>query len=261
MIQKNYSDLGTLTERQAFEMGHFDRLARKVAQESLSTIFDGPLNRSDSYVRFAVSRVLPVRGLVVLDYVCGLNGNAAFLAGNGAATVHSFDISLETLKILTTALETNPFNGSINLRHAAAEQLPYDNESFDLVYGNSALHHVNLQEAVPEIFRVLKKGGRAIFTEPLGENLALELIRKFAPYKDKIPRTPYEQPIKRSDVALIRQKFPDTDVTEFDLTAGLLRFFRRSGEYPTLERVDNFLRERFPVLRDYFRYVVIEMKK
>ena len=261
MITENKVDLETLTNRQIYEMRHFDRLAKKVAQEDLSAIFDAPLNHSDSYVRFATSRILPVKDLVVLDYVCGFNGNAVFLARNGAAQVHSFDISLETLKILEAALEVNPLNGNIRLRHAAAEQLPYDNESFDLVYGNSALHHVDLQKAVPEIYRVLRKGGKAVFTEPLGENLALELIRRFVPYKDKIPRTPYEQPIKRSDIALIKRIFPNTDVTEFDFTAGLLRFFRKSGEYLLLERMDGFIREHFPVLRDYFRYVVIEMRK
>ena len=261
MIQQQIS-LDTLTERQISEMEHFDRLAKESDIRSvLSELMSGPINSSDSYVRFALSRIMPIQGLVVLDYISGLNGNGIFLADNGALEVHSFDISLKTLEILAMALEINPAHRKMHLSHAAAEKLPYDNESFDLVYGNSALHHVDLQRAVPEIFRVLKKDGKAIFTEPLGGNSLIALVREYAPYKDKIPRTPYERPLTGADIAFINEVFPNTSVREFDFVAGFMRFFRKSGEYKLMEKIDNLLRERVPFLRDYFRYVALEMKK
>lgn len=49
---------------------------------------------------------------------------------------------------------------------ADAETLPFLNESFDIVFGVSVLHHLNLDIALKEIRRVLKSGGKIIFSEP-----------------------------------------------------------------------------------------------
>src|SRR6185295_13242807 len=47
--------------------------------------------------------------------------------------------------------------------HHDAESLPFDDDSFDLVYSNGVLHHTpNTARAVAEIRRVLKPGGRVI---------------------------------------------------------------------------------------------------
>ena len=47
--------------------------------------------------------------------------------------------------------------------HHDAETLPFDDNTFDLVYSNGVIHHTpNTARAVAEIFRVLKPGGRAI---------------------------------------------------------------------------------------------------
>jgi ubiquinone/menaquinone biosynthesis C-methylase UbiE len=45
-----------------------------------------------------------------------------------------------------------------------AEQLPFDDESFDLVLGHAVLHHLpNLDQAFSEFRRVLKPGGTLVF--------------------------------------------------------------------------------------------------
>jgi SAM-dependent methyltransferase len=47
-----------------------------------------------------------------------------------------------------------------------AERLPFPAESFDLVFGSSILHHLHLEAAFAELFRVLRPGGRLVFAEP-----------------------------------------------------------------------------------------------
>jgi ubiquinone/menaquinone biosynthesis C-methylase UbiE len=44
-----------------------------------------------------------------------------------------------------------------------AENLPFDNDSFDIVYSNGVLHHTDSTEkAMKEVLRVLKPGARAV---------------------------------------------------------------------------------------------------
>ncbi len=59
---------------------------------------------------------------------------------------------------------------------AEAEELPFADRSFDLVFGHAVLHHVpDLDRAASELFRVLRPGGTAVFCgEPsaYGDRLA-----------------------------------------------------------------------------------------
>jgi ubiquinone/menaquinone biosynthesis C-methylase UbiE len=49
-----------------------------------------------------------------------------------------------------------------NLLQADAEKLPFEDDSFDLVYSWGVLHHSpNTQQAIDEVYRVLRPGGRA----------------------------------------------------------------------------------------------------
>ncbi len=49
-------------------------------------------------------------------------------------------------------------------RVADAETLPYDDDTFDLVIGHAVLHHIpDLDQAMREVLRVLKPGGRFVF--------------------------------------------------------------------------------------------------
>ena len=49
-------------------------------------------------------------------------------------------------------------------RVADAERIPYDDNTFDLVVGHAVLHHIpDVEQALSEVLRVLKPGGRFVF--------------------------------------------------------------------------------------------------
>jgi ubiquinone/menaquinone biosynthesis C-methylase UbiE len=66
-------------------------------------------------------------------------------------------------------------------RVADAERLPYDDDTFDLVVGHAVLHHIpDVEQALREVLRVLKPGGRFVFAgEPTrhGDVIARRLSR------------------------------------------------------------------------------------
>lgn len=70
---------------------------------------------------------------------------------------------------------------SIEGRVADAESIPYDDASVDLVVGHAVLHHIpDVEQALREVLRVLRPGGRFVFAgEPTryGETVAKTLSR------------------------------------------------------------------------------------
>lgn len=64
----------------------------------------------------------------------------------------------------------------VETKRAEAESLPFDENSFDLVFGHAVLHHIpDLERAASEMLRVLRPGGTAAFCgEPslYGDRLA-----------------------------------------------------------------------------------------
>ncbi len=68
-------------------------------------------------------------------------------------------------KMVEVALRTGEsLELDVQGRAADAEELPYDDATFDLVCGHAVLHHIpDLDLAMREVLRVLKPGGRFVF--------------------------------------------------------------------------------------------------
>ncbi len=91
-------------------------------------------------------------------------------------------------------------------RVADAESIPYDDDSFDLVVGHAVLHHIpDVEQALREVLRVLRPGGRFVFAgEPTarGDAVARRLSRltwwaatrvtRLPPLRERWARSPRE---------------------------------------------------------------------
>ncbi len=128
---------------------------------------------------------------------------------------HIYPAALHAINISEAELE----KGRSEARHSVnkpvfhlmdAHALQFADESFDVVYGSSILHHLNVGVALREIARVLKGDGRVVFREPLGINPIAKLIRRFTPSA----RTVDEQPLGFRELALFKRHF------EVELRAG-----------------------------------------
>jgi len=68
----------------------------------------------------------------------------------------------------------------------------FDDETFDVIVGSSVLHHLDIDKALKEIYRLLKKGGSLKFTEPNMLNPQIALQKNIPYIKKKLGDSPDE---------------------------------------------------------------------
>jgi ubiquinone/menaquinone biosynthesis C-methylase UbiE len=74
------------------------------------------------------------------------------------------DISAGMLKVVEASAKNLGFEDRVTTVHTEAEGLPFDDESFDLVFGHAIVHHLpDLQGSFDEFYRVLRPGGMVFF--------------------------------------------------------------------------------------------------
>lgn len=100
------------------------------------------------------------RGLKVLEIGCGLGTDGAQFAEAGADYT-GVDLTDAAVELARKRFEL--FNLPGKFETADAENLPFADESFDLVYSHGVLHHTpETAKAIKEIHRVLRPRGRAV---------------------------------------------------------------------------------------------------
>ncbi|QHT70554.1 class I SAM-dependent methyltransferase [Rhodocytophaga rosea] len=96
----------------------------------------------------------------VLEIGCGTGLFTGKVYEATKASITAIDISEDLLKIARSRYP------HVNFRVEDAMKLSFADKSYDVVFGSSVIHHLNIESALKETFRVLKKGGRIIFAEP-----------------------------------------------------------------------------------------------
>jgi ubiquinone/menaquinone biosynthesis C-methylase UbiE len=211
----------------------------------------------ETWVRPAFGRLGDVRGRDVLDYGCG-HGMAAVVLARHGARVTAFDLAHAYLAEARARAEANGVG--VAFVQADGERLPFADASFDAVWGHAVLHHLDLRAGAPELVRVLRPGGVAVFCEPWGENPFLNLARRRLPYPGK-GRTPDEEPLRRRHLVDLRQVFPVVEARGYQLLGMAGRVLPPGRLVDGLTRCDDWLLRRLPSLQGWCRYMVLTLQK
>lgn len=100
------------------------------------------------------------KGKNVLEIGCGVGTDLSQYAKNGAK-VTGIDLTPRGIAVARKRFRIMGLKGKLLV--GDAENLPFKDNSFDIVYSFGVLHHTpNTQKAINEIHRVLKPGGKAI---------------------------------------------------------------------------------------------------
>jgi SAM-dependent methyltransferase len=250
------------TDRLRAEMDFHDRQAQQRAavllRRSADLRFtDAAYLDHESWIRPAFALLGDLHGKHFLDFGCG-HGMAAVVLARGGARVTAFDLSPGYLAEASARAAASGL--TIDFLQADGAHLPFADAVFDGIWGNAILHHLDLAVAAPELHRVLKPGGAAVFCEPWDENPLLNWARARLPYPGK-HRTADEVPLRRADLRILQCTFPDLHIQGYQLLSMLRRVLRAGSLTRQLERCDGWLLSHLPGLQRFCRYVVLSMRR
>ena len=99
--------------------------------------------------RYIISRIGKhnFKGKRILDVGCGCGEASVYFAKNGAVVTAS-DISQGMLDLALKVSAHHKIH--IESKLCSAEELPFEDSSFDIVYAANVLHHVDIKKAVHE---------------------------------------------------------------------------------------------------------------
>jgi SAM-dependent methyltransferase len=213
----------------------------------------------------------------VLELGSGAGEASVYLAKRGAR-VTATDISKGMLQVVKKVAKLHGV--SLKTKQSFSHELPFKDEQFDIVYAANLLHHVEIEDTIVEIKRVLKKGGIFVAWDPLDHNPVINIYRR----KATEVRTEDEHPIKWKQLKLFRKTFSEvrTDATWFFTLFIFIKFYlidrvdpnkerywkkilvdhkKLEKTYRRLERLDRIILKIMPFLKRHCWNIVIWSKK
>ena len=127
-------------------------------------------------ILFATGILSENKGKTILDAGCGSGAFSEKLNMLGYHSVTGMDLSAE---LIEKACQKNKA-GTVKYRVGNVLKMPFDDESFDIIFCGGMLHHLpeQLKETAAESARVLKNGGKVYFFEPY-----LKCVNSYLRYK------------------------------------------------------------------------------
>lgn len=257
MVEKNLMEM---TDRQADEKEFHNQWSKDidVRQIDVEIGFMSPTAAENSSILRWFGNI---EGAKILDLGSGMGDTGVYFAKQGADVV-AIDISDGMVEVSRRLAESQGVSERFTSQQMAAEKLKFDDATFDLVYGNGVLHHVDITSAIKEVYRVLRPGGKAAFIEPLAYNPVIWGYRFLA----KAVRSENERPLSRKDIHQIIHHPPngnsqvcwhEAEHKEYHLAtlSLMLWFFLGEKISPAKERYWKLFLEKGPKYQKTYRYL------
>jgi ubiquinone/menaquinone biosynthesis C-methylase UbiE len=164
----------------------------------------------------------------------GSGSDAAELLARGAKEVVLVDLSARCVEQLRERAD-----GRWTALQADAENLPFEDDSFDLVFASKLLMHTDAPRVWRESARVLRPGGRACFVEPLQHHPAVVVWRRIAGGFSSVPY----RFLSRGEMSAAAGAFRQTEQRGFFFLSPLLY------PSPVVQALDEKMLARLPVLQ------------
>lgn len=193
------------------EIKHGKFLAENGAEKIWNWASPAGKKRWERRVKMLTEMITPEKK--VLELGCGTGDFTKEIVKTNAQ-ITSIDISSHLLLIARKEVQA----ANVLFLEENAYQMSFGDNSFDFVVGSSVLHHLDIQKAISEIYRVLSPGGMIAFTEPNMLNPQIA-VQKNIPYvKKKLGDSPDETAFFKWQLSRILQEagFSNITVQPFD---------------------------------------------
>lgn len=192
--------------------GRYDEISRSIADA----------------IEHAVERLGPRSGQRVLDLATGTGWGSRIIAQRfPGVSVTGADIAEQMLGHARAVAETMKLD--IDYRHADAEQLPFEDGSFDAVISTFGVMFASRPEAAAaELARVVKKGGRLVLATWKSDDNVFRMFGVMKQFMASPPQPPPPSPFEWGKPERIRELL----AADFDLEieTGTNRFRYGTGE-------------------------------
>ena len=204
-----------------------------------------------------------LRDKKVLEIGCG-DGRNILKFNKSGAIYAGIDISGMRIAKARKVIIDNNLEGRANAFKMNAEKIDFLNGSFDVIYGEAIIHHLDINTSMIEIKRLLKENGIAIFLEPRGDNPIINRFRKKTPSI----RTIDEHPLVLDDYKLMKRYFnlEEKNYFLFSLISLVFKKYIKSEFMYKLCRIvfdpiDSLILTWVPFTRKYAWYTLIKLSK
>lgn len=110
----------------------------------------------------------PAPGSRVIDLGSGYGGSARYLAKNFGCNVVALNLSEIENERARALNREQGLDDLIEVIDGHFEEIPFEDDSFDLVFSqDSFLHSPDREEVIREVSRIMKPGGEFLFTDPM----------------------------------------------------------------------------------------------
>lgn len=256
-IEKGDIDTIALDERVKMEAEITDARAKVLDLEKFKSLDYNEYRKANAWRRYAFDFLGDVRGKRVLDICCGYSMTPVLFALAGAEVVAG-DVAPLSLEKVKEVADMRGVGERVSTYCGPAEEIPYDDNSFDIIYGGAAIHHLILSKAGPEFARILAPKGKGVFQDPLGHNMLIEFIRDNVSYPGKHPEKGTDHPLTVEKIKEFGAFFDHYDWRGFNLLRGLIVAVPglKKMKKP-FEAIDEGIFTVLPFMHRYARFSVI----
>lgn len=192
--------------------------------------YQAPSPNTPFAIEFAFNQLGDVKGKKVLELGCGNGENTVHLAHRGAK-VCAVDISDSLIEIAKRRMKINGFAEGVQFFPGSPYELPFDDQSFDVIFGIAVLYRLDLELISRELWRVLRPGGYAVFKEPVRNSRLMWKVRRLIPYRP-MKFLSFENPLTDLKLAHFAARF-----NQFYSHAYQLPFVNVARWFPVPDRV------------------------
>jgi SAM-dependent methyltransferase len=197
-----------------------------------------------------------VRGKTVLDLGCGTGENIIPLIERGARVI-GIDISPDLVALAQERVQSANLQATIQV--GSAYETGLADESVDVVFCMSLIHHLEIARVRDEMRRILSPNGAIILKEPIRFPQGYARLRNLLPDREDISE--YEHPVTRNELAVMMQPFRVEGTRYFRLPIVPIASRILPSSVDFARKASNWLLRRLPASNRFATGIVMKLWK